>query len=64
MAKPDKIILGLRRLAKRSAPGQTYTHGAIAKACGVTEGAIRLIEKKAMERVKQKVAHLHTLEFS
>lgn len=53
----DKILLGLRRLDSRAKPGQTFTHAEIARECGVWEGAVRKIEKQAMERLKAKLAN-------
>lgn len=56
--QPDKILRGLRRLQKRAKPGETFTHEAIAKACGVTENSIRTIETRAITRLQRAVIPL------
>lgn len=49
---PDKVLIGLKRLARKTKPGQGHTIHDIARECGVTPKAIRDIEQRALGRLK------------
>ena len=48
----NRVLEGLRSLARRQAPGETFTHDAIATECGCSEHNIREIEKRAKKKLR------------
>lgn len=52
----DRLLKGLRRLAKKQKPGQTFSYAEIAKEAGVDEKAIRKLEARALEGLKKKLS--------
>lgn len=53
--KTARIDLGLALLSRIALPGVTYTHDEIAAWCGCTNGAILMIERKALKKLRNRL---------
>lgn len=53
--KSSRIDLGLELLARRAMRGRTLTQHDLAAWCGCTRGAIYLIEKQAMKKLRTRL---------
>lgn len=52
-----KLIAKLREMQEKQLPGQTYTLDQIGDFCGVSERHIKLIEAKALRKLRSFVPH-------
>lgn len=59
--KSQRIDLGLALLARRTLPGETYTHTEIAAYCGCSSERIRQIEMRALRKVRARFKHADEL---
>lgn len=60
----ESIEAGLDALRARALPGETFSHRAIAEACGCSWQNIYLIERRALRKVRERLRRELKLSYS
>lgn len=64
VANRHRIDAALARLAADRKPGQTFSQVEIAKACGISRGAVYLMEREAKKHLREKLRRALGLTWS